>query len=151
LKEKLKLISEVKKVKSNENLKFTVKNGKKERKKSSRIEGLNNNLSQNTEARNLLETKDSGIKKKGKPGTSRQKEGQYGSVVGLQNAVRMSSASNLLNSGNDKSGIKKLSSSKSLHESNYSSGYLLKGLNVNGSQRTKAESMAMTKSLRKKG
>ncbi len=96
-------------MKSNENLKFTVKNGKKERKKSSRIEGLNNNLSQNTEARNLLDTKDSGIKKKGKP-MSRHKEGQYESVVGLQNAVRMSSASNLLNSGNDKRGMKKLSS-----------------------------------------
>jgi hypothetical protein len=54
LKEKLKLISEVKKVKSNENLKFTVKNGKKERKKSGRIEGLDNKLSQNTEGRNLL-------------------------------------------------------------------------------------------------
>ncbi len=127
-------------MKSNENLKFTVKNGKgkKDRKKSSRIDGMNNKLSQNTDARNLLETKDSGIKKKGKSGMSRQKEGQYRSVVGLQNAVRMSSAINLLNSGNDKGAMKKVNSSKSLHESNYSSGYLLKGLNVNASQRTKA-------------
>ena len=98
-----------------------------------------------------MEAKDSAIKKKEKSSLSRQKDQQYHSAIGLQNVVRMSSASNLLNSGNEKNGIKKLNSSKSLHESNYSSGYLLKGLNVNASQRTKAESIAMTKSLRRKG
>lgn len=55
-----------------------------------------------------------------------------------------------MNSANEKQALRKLNSSKSLHESNYSSGYLLKGINVNVSQRTKAESIAITKSLRRK-
>ena len=58
-----------------------------------------------------------------------------------------------MNSATDRQALKKMKSSKSLHESNYqySSGYLLKGLQVNASQqRTKAGSIAMTTSLRKK-
>ena len=95
-----------------------MKNGKKNRKKMSKIEPLNNNLSQNTEAINLLETKDSVIKKKRKSNVSLHKEQYNNSAIGWQNAVRMSSVSNLMNSGNDRLALKKLNSSKSLHESN---------------------------------